>query len=753
MHARNETEADVEDEGGPGLQDLLAVARRRWRLIGGSSVLLASAAAGIVLMLPNRYEASATVQIEQRAKKLLNIDNVISDLKADTATVESEVEVIRSKAIVNRVIEALQLRSDPEFTEPAGIRNWLEQLGLARKVSFASERRTDPQAGAARDEVADFLGRDRRGGAEPERDAVGHAFEGRMKAARLRNTLLIEVRFSSADPVKAARIANAITDAYITSQIEAKTRAVEQANALIDDKMRALRDKLAEAERRIERFKAANNIFDADGQLLSDRQVAREMEALVLARNHTAQAKARYEQARRMMLLGEGNDSIADVLQSHTVRQHRDELTKAMRREAELATKYGPKHPEMQRVQADIAKAQAELTAEVNKIIKNLKTEFEVAAERERQLATSLELAKGESSLSKEKQWELKELEREANANKQLFEALLARSKQTSEMLGTELPDARIVEPADVPLYPASPKRKQIVLLALLAGLGLGLAAAMTIEMLAPGIGSPEDVERGLDLAFLSSLPHLKRQGDGFASSCGSIRLTVSDPLGVVAEEIRRLKHKLDNGRRTGPARVVLVVSSLPGEGKTVVASNLAHHHAMCGSRVLLVDADLRLARLSHQLGMTGQPGLLDCLQRSFPAEQAIVRDATTGLRFLPAMSGADGRAPAAEILASAAFAATLARLRGQFETIVIDAPPVLPVVDARILAGLADQIVLVMTWRKTPKPLVRRALKLLGANAHRIAGVVVNHVDVRDHGTAWRDAEPRRDARHRKVA
>lgn len=739
MRTTSDEEEDEEAGSGPNLQLLLDVARRRWRLIFACTALLTMAAAGISLTLPNRYEATTSVQIDQRKRNIVTFDSVVSDLKADNVTVDSEVEVIRSRALTLRVVEQLGLRNDAELAASFRPRDLLRKIGLVDSDETGpavapGERR--PAAGLA----AKRRGEDADTSAEPERDDVVRAFETRLKVGRLRNTLLIEIKYTSADPVKAARIVNALAETYLKAQLEAKAQAAGHANAVLEEKISALRDKLTESERKIERFKADNGMFDSDGQPLAERQMSREMEQLVQARNNTAQARARYEQARRMMLMGEGNEAVADVLQSVTVRVLRDELTKAMRREAELATKYGARHPEIQRVQADIAKAQAELSNEINKIIRNLKTEYEVAVDRERQLTISLELIKSESSVSKEKLWELKELQREAAANKQLFEAMLARAKQTYELVGLEVPDARIVERADVPPYPAGPKRKLIVALTAVLGMALSFGIAILLDLATPGILRAGDAERALGLRQLAAVPRLLRQGDGLVDPAGSVRLAVSDPFGVVASTIRRLRLEIERQRSGGAPRIVLVGSTLPGEGKTVVASNLAHHYAMAGARVLLIDGDMRQGRLSARLGMQGCPGLLDCLLQGTPAEQAIVHDPSCGLYLLPAMSGAGHVAPAAEVLAGPAFAMTLARLRSQFDLIIIDAPPILPVVDARIIADFADQIVLVLAWKSTPKTLVRRALGLLGANAGKIVGVVVNQVEPKHLGKALGD-------------
>jgi uncharacterized protein involved in exopolysaccharide biosynthesis len=254
-------------------------------------------------------------------------------------------------------------------------------------------------------------------------------------------------------------------------------------------------------------FKAQHSIFDSEGHLLAEKQLARLMEQSVLARNTTAEMRAKYEQAAVMTKVGVGNDDIDAVLQSNTIRLLKDQLATAMRKEAELRTKYGNRHPEILKITAEVQEARSQLNVEIRKVVANLKTEFEVAERREKQLELALAKLKDDEVESKSVSVQLNELMREAGTNKQLYEALLARYKETSESESLQLPDARIVEQADIPLYPSAPKRMQIVLISVLAGLLGSMALAIALEFATRGVSVPEDVERALEIAHLSSVP------------------------------------------------------------------------------------------------------------------------------------------------------------------------------------------------------------------------------------------------------
>ncbi len=724
MSARPRDEGDDEERGNAfSLPEILSALRQRLTLILAAAASIAALTAAVVANIPNRYEAVASVQIDQRQKEIVGIKGVISDLKADAATVDSEVEVIKSRQIVHRVIEQLRLQNDWEFVGVSTFQAVLIRLGLVR-APFKLLEPTGPKS------IADLLEPSREPSLEPIRDEIGRAFEQRMKVVRVRTTLVIEIHFSSADPLKAARIANAIADTYLQMQIEQKTRAMVDASSRLDDTIRTVREKVSIAERAIERFKSEHDIFDADGHLLVDRQLAREMEALVLARNRTGAARARYEQARRMMVDGEGNESLADVLQSNTVRLLRDEMTKALRKQAEAGTKYGPKHPEMQKIAADVAKAQSELGTEITKIIKNLKTEFDVAGDGEREQNSRLDLLKVQIATSRDKQWRLRELEREANASKQLYEALLTRNKQTVETQGLQFPDARVVERADVPLYPMAPKRKQLVAIGGGAGLVLGLAFALLLEMGGSSFARGRDVERVLELDHLGSVPGPETTHSLINDPMRAVRLMIAEPRGLFAEAIRGVRHELDNRIDRRETQVILITSSLPNEGRSVIAANLALHYASGGTRTLLIDADLRKGGMSQDMGLADQTGLIDVLAGGQNIEDVILHDRIAGLYVMSAARRPDFMIDAASLFESLQFKRILEQLRSQFEVIIIDAPPLLPVVDARVIAQQADSIVFVAAWRRTPRQLAKEAIKTLGPSAAKIVGAVVNQVD-----------------------
>ena len=488
--------------------------------------------------------------------------------------------------------------------------------------------------------------------------------------------------------------------------------------------------KLTAAERRVAEFKAANNIFESEGQILSEKQLARHMEQTVIARNATAEARAKFEQAKKLSKMGIDSPAITNVLESHTVRLMKDNLAKISQREAELLTRYGPKHPEMLKVKAEVADAKIQLATEIGRLVASLKNDFEAAEERERQLGENFTGLKDGQIVAKEASVRLKELDRELQSDKQLYEALLQRYKQTTETLDLQIADSRIIEHADVPLWPSSPKRKQIVLLAMLGGLISSILLVLGIEFVTSGIVTREDAERELHLAHLSSVPGLADDNAFTLDGVRAIRMMLAEPRSLFADSIRAARREVDARRRQGGPRVILVASSLPNEGTDTIASNLAHLYALSGERVLLIDTDMRRAGLTQKLTPARQTGLMDVLLHGAPLGNAILHDTTSGLHFLPALSSQPVELSSPEVLSSPVMAGLFAALKQEFNVIVVDTAPILPVMDGRLVADHADQIVFVMTWRKTPKQFARNALRALGLNQAKIAGVIINQVD-----------------------
>jgi succinoglycan biosynthesis transport protein ExoP len=381
--------------------------------------LVGAVSAVALSLMPNQYAAVALVHIEPRDKKIAPIDSVIPGLKGDTVTIESEVETLRSRTLLLKVIDKLGLRSDPEYVGPTEMQKLFVNLGLARAPA---------QPPAATPAQAAPLG------GQPRPDWVLAIVQSKLRVGRVRNTLVMSIEYTSTSPAKAMRIANAIADTYIEAQLEAKQEAQRRATAMLSERVATLAEKLARSEQRLTRFMADNDIYITEGHELLERQLTREMEETVKAQANVSQVRARYQKVQQMMRDGADIESISDVLNSQTIRQLRNALSKSERRMAEAKARLGPKHPTMAQIRADHALARQALKLEAAKIIANLRQERDIAESRE------TNLAKEEIKQSKKQQVKLRELTRDVEATRQLYEALLSRSKQTAATAGLHTP-------------------------------------------------------------------------------------------------------------------------------------------------------------------------------------------------------------------------------------------------------------------------------------------------------------------------
>jgi succinoglycan biosynthesis transport protein ExoP len=729
MHeADTDRRYDDDAEDGLGIQDVLRVLRRHWLVILAVGILIASATAAVMWTMPNRYSATAQVQVEPRRQQITNIKAVIENVRADTPVVESEVEVLQSNELALAVIAKLNLRDDPEFNSAGPLQSLKAKVGLgagAATGSASTPARTPPLPASetARGSVVEYLRSKADTATRPERDFVLASFRANLSAQRVRNSLLINVTFESTDPVKAARIVNTAVALYLEAQVEAKDGASALAVRLLDDRIAQMRTSLTEAEQKLERYRNANDLFDSDGRSILEKQLSQEVASLVTASNRTAEAEARYREAEQAALSGRSAD-IADILKDPTAASLHSAFAEAIRTKAQLETRYGPRHPAMQKANADVAKTRAQLVSHVNTVVANLKSELSVAKRREEQLRANLTVLKQRISASKDKTWKLEELSRDVKTSRELYESLMSRRKAMVQAVGLNFPDSTILQTASVPLTPDGPKRKRMVLLALIGGLGLAFAAAFAFEMLRPGFTGEGDAEKELMIDQIGALPAI---ADAARDPLRAVRHVIAEPHGPFTEAMRGLAFAVRT--RAGVRPVVLVSSSLAAEDSTLTASNLATVLASMGLRTVLVDGDLRNGQLSRTLGIDAHPGLADVITGRALPSAATLHDTSTNLHVIPCGNALDGDWPPAELLASEPCEKLFAALRSHFDAVIIDGPALLPVADSRILATYTTSVLLVVRWRQTAKTFVKQAIKSLGFNERKIIGITMSGV------------------------
>ena len=716
-------EDDGGEEGGgaslPSLDDILRLLRKRKLIIGVTTALCGLASLGILSQLTPQYLATATVFIDPRDHNIANMKQVTSDLIANTPSIESETEIIHSTSVAGRVVDDLKLGDDPELTKPSGLTVALK--GMIKKLIGKEE----PVHAGSLAELIDATAE-----AKPGSDSVIDSFLGRVSAERVRETFLIQVGYKSTDPDKAARIANAIADVYVQMQIETKMHAAEQATVWLDRQIGEMRDKVYKTEQAVAAFRSAHNLFDSEGHPLDEREVARQMEQLTLSRNRTADSRAKFQQAKQILENSADISTLGDVLKATSVTALKEQYADSLRQQAAAASHYGALHPTMIKANAQVDSARRELRMEVERIVTNLKSEAEQSEHAEAELAANLVHLKDALSGKNTENVRLRELERESNAAREVYEGFLKRIQETQQQQDLQAPEARIVNRAATPGAPVSPKKNLIIAGGFGGGLGLGLILALVIEFLFPSFVRTTEIERGFKLRHITTIARFAKSRPSAPTSLAELRAILVAPHSALSQSIRTIRVAVGRQRQDRQPQTVLVTSSLDGEGKSVIASNLALHFAMSGVRTLLIDCDLSGEGLSRLLMPAGGLSLYDCIMTRLPVRNAIVREAATGLHFLPGITREHGSITPAELLASPLTAAAFKKLAREFEIIVLDGRALLSTVDSRLLAELSDQIVFIHKWGDTTQSAARQALRALGGSLGKVTGVVLNQVE-----------------------
>ena len=701
--------------------------RRNARFILSIAVIGTIVAIVGVFSITPKYMATATLLIDPRTTQILKDADVVGRPGTDNGAIESEVELLQSDASMRRVAQKLNLQNDPEFAA-GGLLSTIKSLVLIPiRLLFGKDASDDPLA-----TVVDKLDKN-------------------VDAKRRGLTYVIELNAWSQDAKKAARIANAFAESYLADQLAVKSEATNRASKWLNERVNEMRVRVSASERALEEYRSKSNLFDlVNGEKLSGRQVSQLNDQLIDARAKAAAARAKYEQLRQVT--PERLRSAAaspEVLQSAVVSNLRGQYADVAKQQAERESRYGREHPQVVSGRAQLADTERQITAEINRIVTSAKSEYETAKSREESLEASLDELKSKAGELNQAAIKMNELERDVQANRDLFQSFLARAKQTSEM-SMQVADSRVVSAASVPTGASYPKKALMIGLGFFGSLGLGAALALGRDAFGKGFRHSVDIEQALGLQPLASIPRVgglslpkrdvpllrldppnqNHMRAAPARSRNSARVlagySLSQPDSPFAESIRTLYLSLRQqtpGRQIG---VILVTSALQGEGKSTVAANLGRTAATAGDNVLLIDADLRRPSLASALDIDGDRGLADILTGRCGINSSVKRDPKSGLYVIAGDRHASG-VDALGLLSSHQMTKLIEHARDVFDLVVVDASPLLPVADSRILIEQADSAILVVASEQTSRQAVAAAIRECPDLETKMAGIVLN--------------------------
>lgn len=665
------------------------------------------------------FTSTASMVIDTRKVQLFQQQSVLGDIAVDSATVETQVEILKSENISLAVIRDLHLIEDPEFSSSGG-----GLLGAA--IGIISSIFSDKRA------PSEF---------ELTRKAL-ERFAKNRTVKRLGATYVMEIGFTSRDPGKAAQIANAIADAYIVDQLEAKYQATRRASVWLQDRIKELRTQASTAQKAVVDFKTANNIVDTGGRLMNEQQLAEVNSQLVLAHAATAEAKARLDRMNDILKQDVPDANVADALKNDTIVKLRAQYVDMASKESIWAMKYGSDHLAAVNLRRQMAEIKKNITDELKRIQESYKSDYDIAQTREEAIKTSLANVVSESQLTNQAQVQLRELESNAQSYQAMYDNFLQRYMESVQQQSFPITEARVISAATAPLVKSYPKTLIILAASLFGGLALGFGAAMARELTDKVFRTTTQVEEQLGANCVAILPALgaltaaSALPGAFARKKNNpepdlLRYVVDNPLSRFAEAVRSLKVAVDLNSVVRENRVLAVTSTLPNEGKSTLSTNLAQLIAHGGARVILLDADLRNPSLSRALLPDARTGLVDVIAHKAELEEVVSIDPQTKLAILPA--GTTSKLlHTNEVLASKPMRDLVALLRTKYDYVVLDMPPMAPVVDVRVTSPFVDSFVFVVEWGKTNIDVVRHNLRGAPDIHDKLLGVVLNKADTK---------------------
>jgi capsular exopolysaccharide synthesis family protein len=599
----------------------------------------------------------------------------------------------------------------PEFADPRAGRSWLAGLvddwtpRLKNVARAALGRATVPESDAA---------------GPVSEDGIIDAFVDRVSVEPVRASRLVDVNVVSADPLLASRAANTLADQYVGQNLELRQQTMAKSLGWISEELVRQQHIVEQSERAMAEYRASHDAGPMESpQNIVVARLSQLNDAATRARTTRAQKESLY---RQIESLGEDAiDTIPAVSQNPYIQTMKTRLADLQRDKALLSERYGEKHPEIVTITASIQDVSRGLESELAKARSVIRHEYESAVAEERTLASALDDQKAVATNLDRRNVDYTVLERNAHSNRELFETLLQREKELQVLANSRGNNVRLVEHAGIPGTPFRPDIGRSLLLGSMAGLLLALGLVVGLDYIDDTVKTADDITRRLGLACLGMVPAVDDQGGRPVLS--------SAASGHFGEAIRSLRTSVAFCNPTDGNTILLIASAQPLEGKTTTACNLAAALAYGGSRVLLIDADMRRPSVHDGFGLSNGIGLSDLLNGRARLQDVVKRLSDPGIWVMTA--GTIPENPS-ELLGSSRMGGLLSQLRaGPFDWVIIDSPPVLAVTDAAVLAPRVSGVVFVLGAGMTRRRFADRAIDTVAATEARILGAVLNRVDV----------------------
>ena len=673
---------------------LRILVKHRWMIL---SIVAAALVLGavITLMKTPLYTSTVRLQIDRNAAKIVQGGDVTPEATDQDEFMGTQYELLKGRAMADRVASALNLGEDSTFFRP-------RQFSI---IGFVEGLFGSAPAPA-----------DQRGDRADRENAAANVILANRGVRQIVNSRLVDIGYSDPDPSRAQKIANAYADAFIASNLDKRFEANSYAKTFLEDQLQQLKLRLQESDKALLDFGQKEEIVQTnDKASIADSNLA----AANVALGHLVAERIKNEQQWKQLVSATAIN-LPQLLSNPVIEGLRTKLSALVTEYQQKLSKFKPNYPDMVQLKQQIDEINRELAIEVNTLKDSYKAAYEASLDQEAQMKSQIETLKLQVLDLQKRLIQYNILKREADTNRSLYDGLLQRFKEVDIAGGVGANNVFVVDKATWPDAPSSPLMSRALLISLMLGLAASLGMAFLLERLDDTLKSPEEVEQALGYAMLGIIPKARSGSD--------LEAQLADPRSHVSEAYRSLCTALQFSTEQGLPKTLLVTSAGPGEGKSTTSMALARHFANIGLKVLLVDADLRKPTLHTKLNLENAKGLSNCLTGAAPPE-FLQKTNLPNLAFL-----ASGPLPpnAADLLGSSRLLSLLSGGLQVFDLIVIDSPPVMGLADAPLLSSAVAATIFVVGSGQVRTQLIRTAVKRLQLSRASLIGTVITSFDTR---------------------
>ncbi len=708
---RDDAEVDV--------RALFLMLWRRKMIILGCLLVGLSLSTLAMTFMKSRYTGRALVLIENNGpqKGIEELQAFMTSFRIDPSFILGEIEVLKSRTMGRKIVERLNMMADPEFNP-----RFRSALKTNKNEKTPKNFKTLSLYGSELDKFPEDV-------IDKEVSDVVTNFLVNLNVRSVPGSMAIQIEYTATDPNKAALIANTIVDLYLEQRLENKFQATQKVTKWLDQRLHDLRKQVQSAESAVAQYKAQYNLTEGVRNVaVSAEQLSALNSELVIAKSKQAEAEARLKELDDMSNNTGQMETTTEIVNSGLIQTLKNKQAELESRLSELSLRYGYKHPDIQKVKSELGELKTQIHDEVLKIAKSVENEVTFAKARVKALEEGLSEYAGQQHEDNTVTIELRELERQAQATRLVYDTFLNTYKKSDDQEKLQSPEARVISYAVPPRTPTYPNKMLLLSLSGAISLFLGLALALLIEKMDNTFRSAGQLETLLGYPCYALIPKLENM-----SQTELTQYILSKPSSVVAEAVRTLRMVL-NLRAPNPdmkPRCVTITSSFPGEGKTTLSVWLGRLAAKSGEKVIIIDADLRRPNVHRAIGETQNATLVEYLTGQKDLSEVIQTTDVSGVHIIYGRSVPNS---ALDLVSSEKMHRLVASLKQVYDLVILDTPACLAVSDARILAKMSDQLIYVVSWDKTPREVVMSGVKQFTDMQFNALAFTLTNVDVKRH-------------------